>query len=684
MLDLKHRSFQDRIRRWKSKLEVGKPAHLERVRRYAGPGYTGEKDRSQYDPISYTFNGISKWLPLMNSGPPRFAVGSSRREGMDQALMLEAGLNRIVQQGDWVTTNEMLAADFYIGPYGVSLTTLEPIPGFSPPTAPRYWPTRHRLPPFDFVGDSDEYPWTNWRFMGHRDVMDHDDALKLAEDDPDSGWDYDALMSIQPGIVDDKGRGTRRVDGGTDIEDRQQFEFYAIWVPEVDAEALKEIGYDPGEEDELGRTFDAEGGYHGAIFYIIIDHDLPGYDSADKGEHRFIRAPHMYYGPSDGPYTLYPGYVVPDEALPLAPDVATSAQSEAANTGARALLNAIARYKSVTFVASATPDIEDALRDARDGDVVPIRDADSLQNRIQTEKIGGPTQELVASASYVHDLQQMASGMGDGQFGEVTGKGSATENAIAAKASGTKVEYLGGKFRRCVEKDGRKAAWFLDHEERVEIALGKEHGFAILRGGEHSAALRNMPEMHEAEIARYGSLEAAIAIAKRKEKKERERRPQDPFEAMVFSVEDRSMGRTADGMAQAQANGMREVLSWLPQVLVMNPHLRADEALRWISDVSDVRGLERIFDLEILQLMRSLALQTQIPPSEPLAEPRLLKDRPPQMMLGQGTSRPGAQQQTPALGQPMKPAFKPAGPGGSNMPGRSTGSLAGSNSKGAA
>src|SRR5690606_25335491 len=107
----------------------------------------------------------------------------------------------------------------------------------------------------------------------------------------------------------------------------------------------------------------------------------------------------------------------------------------------------------------------------------------------------------------------------------------------------------------------------------------------------------------------------------------------------------------SDSMRQAQALAMRDVLSWLPQVLVMNPHLRAEETLRWIGDVGDTPGLDRLLDLNVLQMLRSLALQTQLPQPGPAPEPRLLNDRAPQPLFGLGTNRPAAAQSAfPALG----------------------------------
>ena len=666
MLPLDHNSWQERITRWLGLLDQLKPAHLERVKRYAGPGYTGETDRAKYDPISHTYNSISTWLPSMLSGAPRFAVGSSREEGITEARMLEAGLNRLVVQSDWVTTNELVAVDFWIGPYAVTYNTMEPIAGFSEYDELPHRPARHRLCPFDFVADADSFPWTNWRFMGHRDVMDHDDALELAESE-DSGWIYDALMEISPGIV--RKKEDRVLSAPGEPEDRGEFEFFKVWCPEVEADDLREMGYDIPEEDEYGRPLTAEGGYNGAIFYVLKDQNLTELEGIKDG-FQFVHVPEMFYGPRWGPYTYYPAYVVPDEGITLAPDVAVASQAEGMNTGARTVLRGLQRNKRMVAVAAAAPDLKKLIEDGDDGGVISLQTIDDLTKNMREFSVGGITADMVAGAEYLYNLYQMASGMGDAQRGETTGRGTATENAIAARATGAKVGFISGKIRKGVENDGRTAGWWMYHHEMFEQELGPEYGYRILRGGSDSAILKRSPQyVKDVAIAKYGSLEAAIRLIEKEEEQKRKDNKGDPFDRMDFSVDALSMERSPDGVAAAQLAGVRDTLPVLCDMLMRYPFLRPEDTTELFGELGSIKGLERLIDVPMLRQVQALMLQQQIQPTPAGPEARLSWDRAPQK-----SALPAASAPSPSRGIP----------GGSAMPGLSTGALAGAASQGAA
>jgi hypothetical protein len=650
--------------------------YTDRIKRYCGPGWRGGggdwREMGGWDPINQAFNAISTWVPQLAYGNPRFRVGTEREQSRTDAKRGEMALNRLVVQSRMRRLIEQLTVDAWLG-NAICLTTQEPAPGYSDWDDPPHWPTNTRVPPWEFIYDSDQYAMERWRYMGHTITRDKDDILAEAEARPEFGWNVDLINSMQAGLIQ-RPRETRM--GREDAEDRKQLEYHEVYCPEVTPEDLRALGVKIGDEDEQGRPYTPAGGYHGALFWVCKNEyrrDARG-RYAEQGD-TFIRQPTMYWGPRGGPYTVFVGYFVPNDALGLAPDVATMAQAEAANDVARAILRSASRGKNIGIIGSADTELQDAIDEAVDGDVRTVRDATDLKNRVVEMKVGGVYPEQMVAGDWTLDLLYRAAGMGDAERGQSRTGITATATAAASVASSAKIGFLALKVRDdLVCEIGRKDLWFLLKDERSVVRL--DDGAIFVGGKRESAGLRQaarvepqLTQMVEQQVfASTGTrrtFDEIIAALEGEEDQEQEAQDQDDeIDRMALTIEPYSMERTPEGIQQHQLTTTMGLLTTMVPLMGQAPYMRWKAICRQVGDMANLPGFDGYLDEELLKAFQSMLMQTQMAPeTPPPAQPRIARDS------GAGASgTPKAKAQATA---------KPAAMNGQPRMGNRTGAVAG-------
>ena len=422
-----------------------------RRRRYFGPSYSGD-DVTGYEPENHEFEYVSLLLPKTVFDNPRVKVSSTRMGPIqDIASAVQAGMNRWIRDVKLRKALVRVGLDTFMC-WGATVVRMEPdrdrkAPEWSPASLP-YRPVVERISPKRIFWDPMALDVSEARFIGHVWVRDKDDLEKLAKEHPEDGWEMDAIK----GLASDSGTDKLQRDPAMRGPTRNEIVCYEIYVPNYQIEG------EPGPED----------GFNGALFTLAVGGSRDGNSKACC-----IRKPRMYYGPAEGPYTLYGIYPVPDETAPLAPTVAIQAQVETLNMHAKAVMKAASQRKRIAFVARAEPDLQKKVKRAEDGDVVPVN-TEELNNNLKEIELGGVTPAALNALQIERERRDRISGMSDAMRGNVAGAGTATENAIAAEASTARMAFIKQQFTDCVTDMLRKVAWYMYHDDRIVFPVGDE------------------------------------------------------------------------------------------------------------------------------------------------------------------------------------------------------------------
>jgi hypothetical protein len=304
----------------------------------------------------------------------------------------------------------------------------------------------------DYLWDPVAIHHAECRFQAHRVIRDREGLLAEAEDFPNRGWDKDAINAAR-GRPDREKRGERLED----TYERDEIEFYEVWVPEAMVESAR---------DEAGRKFvpDPAQGFHGTLFCVSKDTQV------------FLRAPRPFWGPRDGPYT-FSGYLyVPDRAVPLSPIAANAAQQEIHNAVWSAAVASIRSYKKGVAVSStASADMAEKIAEFEDLGVLELESLEDIDKVVRDIEKGGLTQQHMVMLQLLRTNLEQSSGLTEAAQGQATGASTATEASIAQMSSNKRMGYMAEKFISSVVKPiAQKEAWYLAMHPKTRIPLGPD------------------------------------------------------------------------------------------------------------------------------------------------------------------------------------------------------------------
>lgn len=558
--------------------------HLESVQdqvmRYHGPWFYGRGPSvdEEYDPNNLAYQFISLILPVLAWDNPRFEVKSRKgAQGDPVAIAFRHALDRWAVDTDLQEDLEAVAVD-YLFAYGVLLTEVEPTPDQDPtekspanrPLIRRLDPRRFGLDPFADRPRDARISWHTW-------ARDKEDLLEEARSDPDKGWDADAIEKIAPDSGLQKYYRDKNMRG-TPL--REEIIGYQIWFPEWEQEETKKL---PAKKRRL---------FHGSLVDLAVSQNPDG--GTGKQTASFIRRPRPFYGPAWGPYSVLGAYKVPGRLYPLGPLTAVEGQTRELNEHKRGLLKSARTRKKIALATNKDPELAETVLDTNEGEISLVN-TDNLDRNIREIEIGGVSAEQRLTVVGLQNDADNSLGMSDAKRGEVSGIGTATENAIADASGNQRISWKKKRFRKGVVDSARTAAWYIWNEPS-KIPLGPE-----------AAQELGMPGAQVSFQGGQDQPKGALAASK------------DDFNDLEIGIEILSTERLDEGVMQARAMQVFGMMAQTIPAIVMAPMADWKEAFDMVGESINLPDLGTKLGIDKVQ---EAASQGQIQP-QPTQTPQV-------------------------------------------------------------
>lgn len=534
----------------------------EMIEEYHGPSYVSNCSRYSHENSFYTFAGL--YVPKLVFGDPRFRARTVRTGTQRRiAQASRHALNRIVRQTRMKRQYEAAALDmlFAFGVYQTGLRKGNPIPnmpdsiGIESPSIP----FMKRVPQDQFVIDVDARTQDECGIMGHRFEWDIRDIESAAKENP-SQWVTSTVDALRVGgthSTDQRDMIRPGRDARQRVSTQKRIEGFVVWVPSHDHK-------------------DAEA-YETGTIYTLVD------IATNSGKKRpaNLKPPRPYFGHPRGPYSTFGVYDVPGEVLPLGPLTAMDRQIQELSSIMQVIEERARKYRRL---ALAEGSIADELLGTEDEYLIGVETADFDRSKVETIEIGGASQHDVAFSQIKSDLVSRGLAVSDALEGNVTGRGSATENTIANSASETRAGRILDRFSDGVVATAESILWLAYHSESVVLPLGEE-------------ASDEMDS--DEEVWWYGGVE-----------------PGEPhsFEDLELEVEALTVGRRTREERMVIADKRLQAEISVAQAQVMMPFLRGRDMLRRWGEAHDLYDVQDAIDQAAFeQFAQGLQGQPQLP-----------------------------------------------------------------------
>lgn len=549
-----------------------------------------------YHPENFGYSFVSRMLPQLVFTNPRVRVKSKTgKKGEPIAQAMKHGLNR------WVMENEL--ADFLLGPttdglfsYGVVLVTTGEHPTYEHDGRSTAWPQVERISPRMHFRDPLALTGRKCRYEGHAWVIDHKDLKDQAKADNkdmeegDVGkWYLDAIGDLTSGIQDD----TLHQREGQGAPDRKQVRVYDLYIP---------------DEDYDLEDFPRKEGWNGVILTLAQG-------ATEDGELVVIREERPYFGHRSGPYAKFEVYQVPDDPFGMSPMTPISGMVEDLNRHMRAVGRNSDNRKKFMVVDETEKNIAEKIRDIEDDGVVAINGF--KRDSVMDVEVGGITEQQIGYVQWFRELVERISGMQEAQRGGITGKGTATEAAIADEASDIREDFIKERHHKFVMDILRKVAFQFHHMEDVIFPLDAEASQAIAQAAAQSGI---PPEMiPDSFLFQGGEEEGGMS-----------------FDDMEYEIEPQSMERTSEGLQQRREIELTGVLLQIAAASAQFPQFDWQKVLEDLGESFNKPGFGELFNPEIAAQLLGIQLQSQT--DQPEGKTKTQASAEPRMQLvGQST-----------------------------------------------
>jgi hypothetical protein len=545
--------------------------HIQQLGRmiesYTGPSYVTGSQRYARENSYFNFCGL--YVPQLVFRTPQFRVRTVRSG--DQKVVAVAGshgLNRLARQTRMKRPLEHMALDglFGFGIYQVGLRA-HPDPLFPIPQkadiASASQPYVARVPQDRFQIDPEARDITEADFLSIRFSWDYEDILEQAKAEPKK-WNQEVVRALRDSAATSNERDRDEIRPVRDGQLQRmrhapnKVEGYVMWVPSHSV--------DDAEEHE-----------HGMI-YTVVEYGVRGSEKNRNPAH--LRPPRSYFGHPFGPWAMFGVYDVPGEPLPLGPLTAMDRNIQELSATMEAMEERAEEYRRI---AVAPGEIVDEIMASPDNYLIGIETADFDKSKLGTAEVGGVAQHDVAWASLVKGTVDRGLSISDALEGNVTGRGTATENHIASVARETRSSRILDRFTDAVGAIGERYLYLMYAEDSIVFPLGEAGSRAL--------------GMDEA------WWEGGVG----------EGEPYS-FYDLELEVDALTLGRRGRAERQALADKRFMMIGQMAQLQMQAPFVRCVDELRLWGEAHDFYDLDEAIDLEVLeQVLQGLVAQPQIP-----------------------------------------------------------------------
>lgn len=570
----------------------------ETLERYGGPSYAGDDCGPGSEIENPEFETVAQLSPDIIWDNPRVQVKTAR-PGAAQAVAkaLHRGANRNIQTTGMRKTAQRVLVSSLLR-YGVFYEELVEQGGYgkvqpapeAPPGTDSFIPKRpctRSISIRRYFQDPTATCDREIRFRGHEEIAFVDDMLEHALAHPEEGWNVDLLRRLAASDETDVEEVYRPTAKG-DSPPRGELSYVVMYVDGATIEGM------PGPDQ----------GFSGVWVTLFST----GANDNGKGKAEELRAPYPAFGPRGGPYTVAGEYWMVDDEIPFA-GIQAAAAVLAERTGHQsALSKSAARRKSIALVDTADQATALAIEDAQDGDVVGVPGLD--KNKVESIEVGGVTDQALAYKSYLDQKTDRVLGADDASVGTVTGKATATENAIASNATSTRTSGRKRSFQDALSDALRVKLWFLYYSDRVAFPIPAE---AAQVAGPPPGAMQSADGLAITPPEEWfygGNVSTGSGFT---------------FEDLELEIEPYSMTRTSPEVQAALSMYLGGPFLQEIGMLAQNPAVDPAKWLQARADAMNFPGIIEIVDVRMLRLLQGFGLMAQLMPPQQ-EDPRLSGD----------------------------------------------------------
>jgi hypothetical protein len=443
---------------------------MQVVRRMAGSYYQKAQSTDGIDstPENYPFAYRAFVKPQICYQAPTITVEATRSiVDVPTADGLTLATNYWITETDFEDQLDRTVDDAIFG-FGVMLTTVEAygdhggmgMAMVDGDTQLRpMWPACKRISPRNTLWDPLAESETEARFSGHSYERDLDDLIKQAA--VDTTWDSQAVGQLEslPQDPDDDGKAAFPRGVGERAAKRPVIKLHQLYVPE-----WKKI-------------------------YTLAEQT--------QGSEGLIVRTQDYFGPDQGPYSLFGVYSVPDQLIPLSVLVATFEQFLEVQTHAMKAADDAASFKQIAVGRADGGKDGEVVKDAKNGDMVLLKNG---KDGVATVKMGGASPEQLNYLGVTRERYDRVMGFSDAQRG-VPNDDTATANSIANSASDLRIAYMRKQITKCTRRVLEKVLWYMYNLDAVRMKImGRDKQGqpmeGMFQGGQWEGGYINTPQGH--------------------------------------------------------------------------------------------------------------------------------------------------------------------------------------------
>lgn len=428
MLSLEPKDLMAEIRAARAFIKPYLMKRAEMIQRSAGSNYR-EGSQTEMTPENYPFSYKEFVGPQLLFGLPQCQIRPVGNQALNLiAQGLKFGCNAWARETGYdVTADEVLDDAFY--GWGVTKRGIERRGNYAGgglsavqgdfEARPNY-PFCVRVDPRCFFFDARCKNLRKARIMGEWFERDLEDVQK------DDRYDPEAVAKLTERDKEAREKETDPFPTSEDLSDadRKRIVLYEIYVPE-----------------------------HGCLITMAEQGPTDG----------LILRNEQFFGPDEGPYTVWGLSSVAGEPVPLSPLTALWDQFLELNEHRRAAAESAASHKKIGVASAAGSEDAKNIKNARPGEIVTVGDANSVKDF----ELGGVSDKQLEWIQFARDGLDRDLGYTNAQRGYVEGSATATESSIAQGNSDLRISKMSARIRRCITRDFRGVAWYLFHSSSM-------------------------------------------------------------------------------------------------------------------------------------------------------------------------------------------------------------------------